>query len=137
MKRKLCDCGRSIYGIGSRCMVCAQERLEERALRPAKFPRIELPDDGRYPAHLAWIRSLPCAVPTCRAKSQAAHVRWNTGGGMQLKPADWWTVPLCHHHHIIELHNMSHPEFDAKYGIDLRALAERLAAESPYLPKES
>jgi hypothetical protein len=62
-------------------------------------------------------------------------VRYNTGGGMRLKPADWWAVPLCHHHHIEDLHRTSHPEFDAKHGLDLRALAETLAARSPHIDK--
>lgn len=132
MKRKLCACGRSIYGIGARCVACAKERLDDRAELPAKFPAVELPDEDRRPAHLAWVRSLPCAVQGCRGKSQAAHVRLNTGGGMGLKPDDRWTIPCCSIHHA-EQHAIGHTAFDARHGIDSRALAERLAAQSPYL----
>lgn len=132
MKRRLCACGRSIYGIGSRCLICAEERRAARTESAAKVVRIELQDEGRYPAHLAWIRTLPCAVPDCEGKSQAAHVRLNTGGGMGLKPDDRWTIPCCMTHHA-EQHHLGHLAFDAKYGIDSRALAERLAAKSPYL----
>jgi hypothetical protein len=137
VRRNLCACGRSIYGIGARCVVCAEERRLARTELPAKVVRFEAPDAGRHPAHLSWIRMLACAVPGCPGKSQAAHVRLNTGGGMGLKPDDRWCIPLCgpgvHAGHHAEQHRLGHAAFDAKYGIDSRALAERLAAESPYL----
>jgi len=54
----------------------------------------------------------------------------NTGGGMGLKPPDKFTAPLCADHHR-EQHQIGHRAFDAKYGLDLRALAEELSAMSP------
>jgi hypothetical protein len=139
MNRETCQCGRTYYGLGSMCPICLAARRQERAERPSKLPPlIARVNEKLHPAHLAWIRTLPCSVLGCNGKSEAAHVRMvDTGGGMNLKPADWWTVPLCHHHHINELHRTSHAEFDAKYGLNLHALAEHLAATSPYLAKEN
>lgn len=137
MSRKICVCGRAAIGLSPLCPKCLDARRRERAARPVRYPVLERIDESRRPAHLAWIRTLPCAVPGCRAASEAAHVRMvDTGGGMGLKPADWWTVPLCHHHHIEDLHRTSHVAFDAKHGTDLHALAQDLAARSPYLTQE-
>jgi hypothetical protein len=139
MNRELCTCGRTVYGLGSLCPVCLDARRQDRAARPRKFPVIERTNETRRPAHLAWIRTLPCVVPGCTGTSEAAHVRLvDTGGGMGLKPPDWWTVPACggpSGHHA-EQHRIGHKAFDAKYGLDSRAIAEQLAATSPYLTKE-
>lgn len=59
----------------------------------------------RSPAHLAWIRRLPCAVCGNDIETEAAHVRFGcleigkpiTGIG--IKPDDKYTVPLCGQHH--------------------------------------
>jgi hypothetical protein len=56
----------------------------------------------------------------------------NTGCGMGMKPGPEWTVPLCHDHHH-EQHQIGHRAFDERYSLDLRALAEFLAARSPHL----
>lgn len=139
MNREICACGRTVYGLGSTCPVCLSTRRRERAARPRKFPLIDRANEDRRPAHLAWIRTQPCSVPGCREPSEAAHVRMvDTGGGMGLKPDDKWTIPLCgpFGHHA-EQHQIGHRAFDAKYFIDSHALAQRLAAESPYLTKEN
>jgi hypothetical protein len=137
VKRRLCECGRSLYGIGGRCHVCQAQHRAARAEVPEKVVRLPHVDEHRHPAHLSWIRSLPCAVRGCPRRSEAAHVRLNTGGGMGLKPDDCWTIPLCgpNGHHA-EQHRIGHGAFDALYLIDSRKLAETLAAESPYLEKE-
>lgn len=85
------------------------------------------------PEHLVWVRTLPCAVPSClsREDSQACHVRQNTGAGMGMKPGDAWAVPMCGCHHR-EQHQIGHAAFDAKYGINLRKLAEELVQLSPF-----
>jgi hypothetical protein len=65
----------------------------------------------------------------------AHHVRLgNTGGGMGKKPADKWAVPLCGDHHG-ELHQGGQRTFEAKYRLDLKALADSLAAESPHIAR--
>lgn len=59
-------------------------------------------------------------------------MRQGTGGGMGFKPGDEWCVSLCVTHHR-EQHRLSHRLFDAKYEVDLRALAVILAERSPAL----
>lgn len=126
-------CGRGFYNIGRLCRVCAAQEKLTRQVDPTKIRQhVAKPDARRNPAHLDWIRTLPCSIRGCQGKAQAAHVRQGTGGGTGLKPPDRWCVPLCHQHHQ-DQHTMSHPAFDAKHGVDLRALAEKLAAASPYL----
>lgn len=127
---RTCSCGRPIYAVlGKRCPVC---QAKHRARKP-RIPKPIKHDPKRNPRHLAWIRTLPCAVPGCLLKAQAAHVRApGTGGGMGMKPPDLWCVGLCAAHHR-EQHLIGHRAFDAKYGINLRAIAEELARLSPYL----
>lgn len=133
---RVCTCGRTIRGMGRRCAICQADYHASRSNTPAKAPRRGVrAQDDRNPEHLAWIRTLPCAVRGCPGISQAAHVRMNTGGGMGLKPPDCWTVPLCggpHGHHA-EQHQRGHSEFDKEHNLNLRMLAETLAARSPYL----
>lgn len=142
MTARLCACGRSIRGMGKRCTVCQAEHRAGRAGVPLKAPRRGLrPQDDRCPEHLAWVRSLPCAVPSCPGKAQAAHVRLHTGGGTGMKPPDSACVPLCgpggwgpgSEGHHAEQHRIGHAAFDRKYALDLRAMAEALAARSPFL----
>ena len=55
--------------------------------------------------HLAFIRSLPCAVSGSRGDIEAAHIRMASPRhakpetGMQQKPDDKWTVPLSAFQH--------------------------------------
>ena len=90
--------------------------------------------ERRCPQHLDWIRALPCCIGDCgyRWPRCAHHVRDMTGGGMGLKPADRWTVPLCHGHHM-EGHTSGWRTFQVSHGINLRWLAEQLASLSPHL----
>jgi hypothetical protein len=98
----------------------------------ACFPkRKRINPDKRNPAHLEWIRTLPCTIRLCTQPSVAAHVRVRSGGGMGLKPPDSFTVPLCDGHHK-EQHRIGHAAFDALYAVDLRTEALRLAALSPF-----
>lgn len=131
---RLCECGQPIYALmGRRCRQCGTERKAKRSAAPVKFPvPPRAPDPKRCPEHLKWVASLPCSVAGCRSSSVATHVRWNTGGGSSLKPADWWTIPLCHMHHT-EQHGTTHYKFDRKHHLDSRAIAVRLAGASPYL----
>lgn len=68
--------------------------------RPARIPRTptqheKKPDTRNVPRHLAFIRSLPCCVCGKAPRSEAAHIRNGTDGGMALNPSDRWVVPLC------------------------------------------
>jgi hypothetical protein len=49
-----------------------------------------------------------------------------------MKPSDRWCVPLCHPHHV-EGHQTGWRTFEAKRQVDLRWLAQELAALSPHL----
>ncbi len=53
-----------------------------------------------------------------------------------MKPDDCWTVPLCGWHHG-ELHTVGARTFERRHGLDLRAMAERLATRSPHLGQDN
>ena len=99
---------------------------------PAAKPR-----PGTSTAHLAWVRKHPCAchrIVRCEGVIHAHHVRAGTGGGIGMKPDDRWAVPLCAAHHS-ELHTGGHATFEARYRLDLRAVAADLARFSPHLER--
>lgn len=57
-------------------------------------------------AYLNWIRTLPCTACGKHGPSQAAHIRsgysepgWRPTG-LQEKPSDWRTAPLCRDCHL-------------------------------------
>jgi hypothetical protein len=62
-----------------------------------RFPRQV--EDARDPEYLAHVRQCPCLK--CGVEpTEAAHVRMSSGlhnkrGGLGIKPADRWTLPLC------------------------------------------
>lgn len=123
--------------------IARELRIEARGPRVAETVR---EDDGRCnEQHIRWIKRLPCAVRghDCRGLVTAHHVRRNTDGGTGLKPSDKWTVPLCDGFHgAVEGHHQEGDRigwisFEDKYGVDLRALAIKLAAASPYLKGHS
>jgi hypothetical protein len=58
-------------------------------------------------------------------------VRDGTDGGQALKPSDKWTVSLCREHHA-EQHRIGEAAFEARYAIDLIALATQFALRSPH-----
>lgn len=84
--------------------------------------------------HLDFIRSLPCAV--CGARPvHAAHIRMaaarygKRSTGMQEKPSDKWTVPLCAPHHTDgpdAQHKGAEEAFWERHGIDPFVLAMSL-----------
>ena len=117
------------------CIGCqAADRARKASVRPASVARRPRRTPGRHPLHLAWVRSLPCAVraPSCGTRSHAHHVRQGTGGGTGCKPDDRHTVPLCPIHHL-ELHQHGAATFQARHGVFLRSFAELLASRSPFL----
>jgi hypothetical protein len=89
----------------------------------------------RCPEHLAWIRHQPCCVDGCSGRAVPHHVRTGSSGGMGMKPSDDKTVPLCAAHHA-EFHRLGVHTFEDMYDVDLRQIAARFAAASPYLPTE-
>lgn len=104
-------------------------------LQPASEPRQRAPRK-RDEKHLAFLRTLPCAIPGCfRQDIHAAHLRGpclvygKRATGMAEKPSDCWTVPLCSDHHLFgegSQHSMGEDEFYEMHGIDPFLLAKQL-----------
>jgi hypothetical protein len=107
-----------------------REKIQPVA-KEQRQPRVR---DNTY---LAWIRRLPCAcsmIPghaLCTGPIQAAHVRYSVPGrpnpGMQQKPSDYATVPLCAGHHALQ-HTGSERVFWSNRGVDPLALCAALKA---------
>jgi hypothetical protein len=95
----------------------------------ARHPRIH--NEG----HLDFIRSLPCVACQNNIETQAAHLRspgreyGKRETGMQQKPDDMWTLPLCGRCHSIQ-HNGNELNFWANLGINPFILAMSLFAAS-------
>lgn len=103
--------------------------LPNRIIKPRREQRI------RCPGHLKFVRSHECVVPGChRRPIEAAHVRTGTVCGVGLKPDDSWVVSMCRDHHA-EQHRIGETSFEAKYSIDLKALARAFVKESPHRKK--
>lgn len=89
----------------------------------------------RSALHLAFIRTLPCSVPDCRRKSEAAHIGPH---GTAQKASDTLAAPLCHKHHRIDtqsLHKIGRARFDQLHGIHLLEIARKLS-EKPRIRVE-
>ena len=91
--------------------------------------------------HLAYVRSLPCCVCGSTRNVEAAHIRMGCPArgkeplpGLQTKPDDKWTTPLCHYHHqsgILAQHRIGEQEFWFEvHGRNPFDVAERLFIES-------
>lgn len=106
------------------------------ALPPRIKRKSDKADAGkRSPAHRAWVRGHACSVPGCTAMPiEAAHVREGTDGGMGMKPSDRWVWSACKEHHA-EQHRIGEASFQAKYGLNLKALAEEFFRKSPHRQK--
>lgn len=86
-------------------------------------------------AHLDFIRSLPCVSCGNGIETEAAHLRSDnrkygkTTTGMQQKPSDMWTLPLCGKCHRIQ-HTGNEKNFWTNLGINPWVLALSLHAAS-------
>jgi cytochrome c553 len=84
-------------------------------------------------AHLDFIRGLPCVSCGNDIETQAAHLRSDnlmygkTSTGMQQKPDDRWTLPLCGRCHDVQ-HKGNEKNFWANLGINPWVLALSLHA---------
>lgn len=76
----------------------------------------------RSPAHLAFIRSLPCCVSGRRHGVEAAHVGRR---GMGQKCSDFETIPLNSLYHR-EQHRIGLKRFARTYELDIAALLAML-----------
>lgn len=98
-------------------------RTKNKAKRATRFERAFLSRE-----YVAWIHSQPCAIPGCgRRDIQCAHV-----GKPRSRGGRWYEIaPLCGdawpgHHQEQEKRTSA---VNAKYGIDLEAIAAGLAFE--------
>lgn len=103
-------------------------RAPARIARNVPLPK-KPPNDRLRPRHRAWIRTLPCIACGRGAPSECAHVRSSGDGGMGIKPADRFCLPLCgpggcHH----QQHQIGEDAFFAALGIDPVDVSLRLWA---------
>lgn len=94
----------------------------------------------RSPSHLRWVRGHFCAIAgknghICEGRIEAAHVRTGTDGGMGVKPSDNWSIPLCSAAHIPIQHQVGEAEFERRYGLNMKQIAQALWAKSPHRPR--
>lgn len=101
---------------------------------PKRIPKPAKPDKRyRSPSHCAFVRSHACCRCGKMENIEVAHVRSGTDGGMGFKPGDYWTISLCggaNGCHAIQ-HRIGEPEFENRYGIDMKALAREFVKASP------
>jgi hypothetical protein len=83
------------------------------------------PDLRRRVRHLAFLRQLPCVACGKAAPSEAAHVRTGTNGGVGVKPANRYAVPLCAARHAKQ-HRIGELTFWSALRIDPLNVALRL-----------
>lgn len=100
-----------------------------------KAPRMGVRTERRhFPSHESWVRGFQCSIfgkHECEGRIECCHVRIGTEGGTGIKPHSRWTIPLCSRAHRLQ-HQMGETSFSAKFGIDMKAIAERLARVSPH-----
>jgi len=83
------------------------------------------PNLHRRGQHLAFLRQLPCVACGKAAPSEAAHVRTAADGGVGMKPADRYAVPLCTTCHVKQ-HQMGELPFWSALRIDPLNVSLRL-----------
>jgi hypothetical protein len=96
----------------------------------ARIPRTVVhgkpkPNSHRRVQHLAFVRQLACVACGKAAPSEAAHVRTGTDGGIGVKPADRYAVPLCRACHTKQ-HRVGELTFWSALRIDPLNVALRL-----------
>lgn len=89
--------------------------------------------------HLAFVRTRPCCIRGCNRQAEAAHLRMACPArgkpptGMQEKPDDKWTTPLCPYHHrtgALAQHAMNEADFWSLVGLDPFSIALDLWKQS-------
>jgi hypothetical protein len=75
----------------------------------------------RSEQYLSFIRSRPCAVTGQEYDIVAHHVRCLGGGGVGIKPSDFYCVPLTAEQHSL-LHSEGEKSYWKRHGIDPQEL---------------
>jgi hypothetical protein len=100
----------------------------------------------RDDAHLRYVRAQKCCLGFCNRPAEAAHIRMACDAigklptGMQEKPDDKWTVPLCGYHHrtgVGAQHKMGERDFWELAGINPFEIAVVLWIESGGYERET
>jgi len=71
---------------------------------------LEMADIYTQAQHKRFIESQPCCGIKfarhieCQGDVVAHHVKTSANSGVGIKPLDWYTVPLCHNHHMTWAH---------------------------------
>ena len=102
-----------------------------RKRKAERFRKAFLSDE-----RVAWVHEQGCVTvthgtwvgrlrPLCDGPVVVAHVKSRAAGG------GWWDVcHMCYSHHL-EQHAFGIKAFEAKYGLDLAAIAAELATRGP------
>lgn len=83
--------------------------------------------------HLAYVASLPCAVPGCRGRATVHHLRClGSDACAGRRSSDPFATPLCVEHHQGDtgVHKLGEAAFWPALGIDPLALAAELWRQS-------
>lgn len=91
-----------------------------------------------WPRHRVFLRSHHCVVKGCPAEPiEVSHIRTAANAGTGIKPMDAFAVPMCasdpaigYEGHHAEYHRIGHKDFEAKYKLDLKALAAMFTSKS-------
>jgi hypothetical protein len=83
------------------------------------------PNLRRRGQHLVFVRQLPCVACGGAGPSEAAHVRTGANGGVGVKPADRYAVPLCNACHMLQ-HGVGELSFWSALRIDPLNVSLRL-----------
>lgn len=87
------------------------------------------PDPKRSASHLDFLRGLPCCACGRAPRSEAAHIRLGTDGGIGTKPSDRWCLPLCGADHARQ-HQVGEVQYWSGLGVDPYGLATHLWLKS-------
>lgn len=90
----------------------------------------------RSRVHLTHVATHACCVPGCGAWPVEVHHRLMgpEPKGRGIKASDYWTVPLCHAHHVGQdspHHHGNEEEWAKAHVINLIAIACRMQWSSP------
>lgn len=77
----------------------------------------------------ALVRAMPCVVAGCRHQSEAAHVKARGMGGAKGDKRGLWPGCQMHHTEAGEFRTTARARFEARYKLDLIAIAERIALQ--------
>ena len=74
-----------------------QSRKRIRQVSPKKAAQRASSDGQAALAHMAWVKTLPCAICGKPGPSDAHHVFHDRGSARKV--SDWFVIPLCKSHH--------------------------------------